>query len=136
MDQLPELHLKEEDAYDVNKAREVYLEECKAKGLKIVLPASNELQVDLDTEAHCQTFFEQIAVLQREYPETSFLLKPSKNGLPGRHATVTIPWEVGDWERIAFQAALGSDPMRELLSAIRLLRGDIHPTLFVERESI
>lgn len=31
------------------------------------------------------------------------------------------------------EAALGSDPMRELLSSIRLMRGDVHPTLFVEK---
>lgn len=35
-------------------------------------------------------------------------------------------------QRIAWQAALGSDPVRELLSAIRHYKGDPHPTLFVE----
>jgi hypothetical protein len=28
---------------------------------------------------------------------------------------------------------LGSDPIREILSAIRIVKGDEHPTLFVEK---
>lgn len=37
-----------------------------------------------------------------------------------------------DHYEVFLQAAFGSDPVRELLSATRLMHGDKHPTLFVE----
>lgn len=52
--------------------------------------------------------------------------------IPARHIRIQLPWELTDWERIAWQAALGSDPVRELLSCLRLRKGDAHPTMLIE----
>ena len=46
---------------------------------------------------------------------------------------VNLPCDVANVERIALQAVLGSDRMREFLSLYRHLNGDTDPTLFFEK---
>lgn len=122
--------------YDANEDREEYINRMIEEGYAIVLPFANELQIDMDTEEHHQMFLKQIVSLEKEYPEISYKVAPSRNGLPGRHATITMPFSMDDLERIAWQSVLGSDPFREFMSMVRLKRGDIHPTLFVENKKI
>lgn len=59
---------------------------------------------------------------------------PSKSGLPHRHITITFDFDLTQWQRLAFQAALGSDTKRECLGCIMTLAGDEHPTLFLEHK--
>lgn len=62
--------------------------------------------------------------------------KPSRSGAPGkRHITLALNRKLTSVERILFQALLGSDRKRELLSYIRVLNSDPEPTLFFERKS-
>ena len=119
--------------YDANECREKYVEEMISQGYMIVYPAPNELQIDMDTEEHYQLFKRQFDSLLREHPDAHCIIKPSRNGLLGRHATIAMPFAMSDAERMAWQAALGSDPFRELMSLFRIKRGDNHPTLFVEK---
>lgn len=120
--------------YDANETREDYLKRMRAEGFVTVEPKADELQIDIDTEEQLELFWKQYAVLKREYNGTTIVRNtPSRNGLPGRHIIIRMDWDLEPWERIAWQAALGSDPMRELLSSIRLTCGDIKPTLLIER---
>ena len=121
--------------YDLNEAREAYIARVREEGFEIALPSEFELQIDIDSEQHFQAFRDSIGVILRnwETPGIDIEIHPSKSGLPRRHITVTLPFSVTPWQRIALQAALGSDPIRELLSATRLMRGEPHPTLFSER---
>ncbi len=48
------------------------------------------------------------------------------------HIYVTLKEPITNAERIALQAALGSDPKREILSLARLRRGETTPTLLFE----
>jgi hypothetical protein len=57
---------------------------------------------------------------------------PSRSGLPKRHLIVRLNRPVSNAERIALQAALGSDPVREILGIVRVQHNDPHPTLFLE----
>jgi len=120
------------EEYDSNESREVYLREQEEAGYKVVLPKTNELQIDMDTGDAYALFKKQLASLKKEYPSIECKIAPSRNGLPGRHATIEMPFDMEDSERIAWQAALGSDPFRELMSLFRLRKGDEHPTLFLE----
>lgn len=124
--------------YDGNELREAYVQRMKDEGFDVVLPADDELLVDIDDEAQYAAFQKSWPIFERDialifaYAPT-YVERPSRSGLPSRHITVRLPFEIHDpMERIAWQGALGSDPCRELLSAIRSTRGDIHPTLFVE----
>lgn len=123
--------------YDVNERREDFMARMVAEGFVIVLPKPNELQIDIDTDEQFDNFIRASESLAMNWwLETPCVVEthPSKSGLPSRHITITLPFDVDPWQRIALQASLGSDPMRELLSSIRLMKGDVAPTLFVEQE--
>lgn len=124
-----------DEGYDMNEAREAYILRVELEGKRVVLPKDNQLQIDIDSEEHYAVFLRSAEVLLRNWldgPDIQVEDHPSSSGHPRRHITLTLPFTVEPWQRIALQAALGSDPVRELLSATRLLKGDIHPTLFVE----
>ena len=124
-----------DEGYDINEAREAYIMRVELAGKTVVLPANNQLQIDIDSDEHYAAFVRSAEVVLRNWSDACEIEiedHPSSSGLPCRHITLTLPFAVNPWQRIALQAALGSDPVRELLSATRMLRGDIHPTLFVE----
>lgn len=115
--------------------REQFIAECKAAGKRMVFPSAQQLQIDIDTE-------EQYKVFQANYDRflsynpdegVQMVETVSGSGLPHRHITLTLNWELeSEWQRIALQAVLGSDPVREILSAMRVLHGVENPTMFVE----
>lgn len=124
--------------YDVNERREDFMARMIEEGYSIVLPKPNELQIDIDTDEQFAIFTRASESMAKNWWIDSGLplveTHPSKSGLPCRHVTITLPFDVTPWQRIALQASLGSDPMRELLSSIRLMKGDVAPTLFVEQQ--
>lgn len=105
--------------------------------LDIVVPDPNQLQIDIDSLAQekefdslFETFFNNV-----EGSLQVISNKPSRSGKPGkRHITLTLNRKVTSVERILFQALLGSDRKRELLSYVRVLNGDPEPTLFFEKK--
>lgn len=113
-----------------NSAR--LIEASEANGLCVSLPAENELQIDIDSDADWSRFLRGWEIFSREFPLVGpYLVTPSKSGT-GKHVRIRTPWPVEPWQRIAWQASLGSDHVRELLSGVRLIAGDPHPTLLVE----
>lgn len=112
--------------------RDRYIAEMEAQGLVAVDPAEDELQLDIDSEAEWERHDKAWAVFCRNYGVVDRLIVLSRNG--NRHVYVALPFEVDAWQRIAWQGALGSDPLRELLSGKRLQMGDSRPTLLIETE--
>lgn len=129
---------------DPNISRQQYLDSLDAQGLKAVFPNADQLQIDIDNPQQLEVFERSWAILRREImkecPDTCdeplLFRAPSKSGAPGKfHITITVPgWQLEPVDRIAFQAALGSDPVRELLGLIRYMRGVAEPTLFAEKK--
>lgn len=119
---------------DGDEARELYIQRMQEDGYEIVYPKANQLLIDLDSPEDFEKFRKQLKSLKKEFAGIQVFVKPSRNGLPGRHATVVMPFDMESEERIAWQAALGSDPFRELMSLFRIHRGDSHPTIFVENQ--
>lgn len=127
-----------------DETREAYAKRMEADGFKIVYPAANELQIDIDTEEQYALLLKQVEVFNRNYkapfdgdlhcsPPIQLKVWPSTSGKPERrHASIALPFNVDRWQRIAWQAAFGSDPLREMLSLFRALGGDETPGLFVE----
>lgn len=120
--------------------REAFVKRMEETGHKVEYPADNEAQLDIDTEEQWLLFLKLWDILYREivreygtppYYHTVY----SDSGPPHRHVKVILPFIIGShWERCAWQAALGSDPTRELLGCIRTMRNDEHPTLLVHSE--
>ena len=114
--------------------REHYVQRMKDEGFEIYVPAENELFIDIDSSEQYDRFNTAAARLSTELEgDIKVSVKPSKSGLPKRHAIVTLPFEVEHEMRIALQAVMGSDPVREMLSIFRLWQGDPCPTLFADK---
>ena len=111
------------------------------KGLVAVLPNSNELFLDIDTDADYNLFLFHLAILgERFYENIEFESLTSSSGLPHRHIIVKLPFDVTTEQRIALQAALGSDRKRELLSICESIDEDCENhltpvTLFEDKHS-
>lgn len=103
------------------------------RGLEIKYPKSNELFIDIDNARDFARFKTLIEMLGRTEPVVGWVDTPSASGGQHRHVVVTLSRSVSEFERIAFQAMLGSDLKREILSYERLKTGSCpHPTMFFE----
>jgi hypothetical protein len=101
---------------------------------EIVLPKSNQLQIDYDRPELPEQFELALGLLVQAFcnPQQflTYAVRVSKSG--NRHVTIDLPRDVGLMERIAWQSIFGSDPMREGLSAMSVTRGLKNPTLLIE----
>lgn len=119
----------DQETYDFDKSCE---EVATQRGLIVVYPKHNQLQLDLDSE-------EQFAEYERrkhffQFEGVTEDVRESASGFPKRHVTLTFEKESFDpWTRIAMQSSLASDPIREFLSARRLRMGVERPSCLFER---
>jgi hypothetical protein len=112
------------------------LESAKAaaaeKGQVVVLPADDELFLDIDDDASME-IFKSCAQMMMVKVQITWTIKPSPSGKDGRyHVTVKMPRSVTPLERIAIQSFMGSDRKRECLSWCRLQDGETTVTRFFE----
>jgi|SRR5580704_3831947 hypothetical protein len=101
-------------------------------GCDLIVATDTQLFIDIDTEAQFDVFKVNLLVLGKHFAVRRTSLTPSKQGLPHRHIVVDLH---GAWPlmtRIAMQAALGSDPMRELLSIRRAVNEEENVVIFFE----
>lgn len=118
-------------------------QEAERIGCVVVYPESNQLQIDLDTEEAFKQYEKRFKELYHRTVHPAYQLAcdpevhPSKSGYPHRHITLTfVDREFSEWERIAMQMMLGSDPVRESLNALRLASGVKRPCrLFEPKET-
>jgi len=124
------------DTYDLSISAE---RAAKEIGCVVVRPEPNQLQLDIDNEKAYEVFLKRI----EEYGRHSQLSldveqHESKGGYPHLHITITVtdldgnPHVFDEWERLALQAALGSDIIRETLNMWRLLTGNDNPSRLFE----
>lgn len=105
------------------------------KGCVIVHPTERELFIDIDSADAAVNFERCLEVLQKTREAVVVRRSPSPSGASGReHIVVRVAGVVTDEERILLQACLGSDPLREMLSLMRLRAGDEAPTIFFEKK--
>ena len=102
------------------------------KGCVIVHPKSNELFIDIDSREAEANFAKCKEVFAKTNAFT-YIQRASPSGKPGHfHVTMQLNRDVTDEERILLQACLALDPLREMLSLMRLRAGDEAPTIFFE----
>jgi hypothetical protein len=123
---------------------------AKKKGLVIIYPKDNQIQIDIDSEEAFKEFqlrFEKLfdtplCMHQGENVISPGLFNiktfPSSSGLPNRHIYITFQNRTfSALERIHLQSVLGSDPMRELLDTKRLFDGYTKtPTRLFEKPKV
>lgn len=129
---LPDLKQKVEIEYDIVQARKDFMDKAVTDGFVISLPKENELQVDIDSDNQLKAFENNFNRLCQSLHQDIYQVRTQSKSGKGFHIRVLMPWPLEPVERIAWQACLGSDPVREILSLIRFRRGDTIPTLFLE----
>lgn len=98
------------------------------RGFEVVRSSPTTLLVDLDTIAARKQFDRVLSVLVRLYPVTGDpVFTESKSG--NSHAVLTLDVELPLAERVALQAALGSDGVKEILALARADAGCTEPCL-------
>jgi len=123
-------NLLEED-YDFDRKADNV---ARAKGLVVVVPKSNQLQFDLDSEEAKAEFVRRIGLFFHDSEKYNLVINSSSSGVPHYHATVTFEeFEFDEWKRICLQSVLGSDPMREYLNAKRTWYDVSNPTRLFEK---
>jgi hypothetical protein len=103
----------------------------RAKGCEVIQSAPNLLLLDFDTAEALERFDRLRGSFFRLFPADEVVEWPSKSGKPHhRHVMVKLSAPIEDAAlRVALQAALGSDPKREIFSVLRLLQGTKEPSL-------
>jgi hypothetical protein len=100
----------------------------------IVRPKPNELFIDIDNERQLASFSSAIGVFSKTHSCDYEMKKSSSDKQYHYHIVVTLKEETVDAKtRILYQSVLGSDPVREVLSLLRLEKDDPMPTIFFEK---
>jgi len=90
----------------------------------------HHLLLDFDSAAMYKRFRQMYADFDRFFPVDSMSEWPSSSGGEHRHVLLRLKKPIKSAAlRSALQAALGSDPMREMFSAICILDGGQEPSL-------
>jgi len=97
-------------------------------GFDVVMGHDNLLLLDLDDKAARSTFDHNLDVVKRIFGVEKIDAWVSKSGGDHQHVAVTLKQKATILERVAIQAALGSDPIREILTLVRLRNGVKEPS--------
>lgn len=109
-------------------------DQAKRENLIVILPADNQLFVDIDNDLGYARYQRHLPLLQEFYEVSGIAENPSKSGQPDRrHITISLAEAIDPVERLLLQAFLGSDVKREFLGLQRVRDEDPAPTLFLER---
>jgi hypothetical protein len=117
----------------IGPSSERAFKEAEAEGLEVVLPDDHTLQLDIDNDEDYDIYHENYPILEKYFKVLDTKEAPSRSG-KGKHITILLHEELGVYERIALQAALGSDRKREILNMVQARSGDPHPILFLEKK--
>ena len=108
-------------------------EKMKTENLRMELPENNEIFIDIDTQEQYDLFQSLFNILVYHL-RVSKIETESKSGKPHYHIRIKFEFDLTIWQRMAFQAALGSDLKRELLGCLMVLNNDPYPTFLLEKE--
>lgn len=124
----------------------VWLEQNGFKDWEVVVAEEYQLMIDYDTvdsyDPLPEQFFTTMNILGQVYvPEGEapaalhYERFASKGG--NTHVIVTLPYNLSDARRVAWQAAFGSDPKREALHMLSIARKELNPILlYMKRKQL
>ena len=99
---------------------------------EVVLDNETTLLLDYDSPAAPAQFFTVLSIIQQVHNPCSYRCYKSRSG--NTHVIVRLPAPMTALERIAWQAAFGSDCKREALYLNRITIGDTNINLLVMRK--
>lgn len=101
--------------------------------LKATPAKPNELQIDLDTDLAYETFKQQLKFLRRTRQLEIISVRKFTSRSGNRHVSITLTQNLPIMERIALQAALGSDVRREMCNWGRARNNAPYPIILIHR---
>jgi hypothetical protein len=113
-------------------ARNLLITEGAAGEWEVVVADDLHLQVDVDAPELPPKFERVFALLCEHWKVSKHEISASKSG--NLHVIIELVEPMKVWERIGWQAALGSDPMREALHYVSVLKHELNPILLFERK--
>jgi hypothetical protein len=109
--------------------------DASLEGLQVVLPETNQLFVDIDSDFAFLTYEKNLKAIYEWYEvEGEPIITPSRSGGERKHIIITLSEPIGVKDRLILQAFLGSDLRREFLGLQRIRQKDPNPTLFLEKK--
>lgn len=112
----------------------------KKPGDNEIVPAKpNQLQLDYDQEKIPEQFSNMLSILQKRFGCDKALKWEETISSSGKHIhiVVTLPEDIDNMERVAWQSVFGSDPMREALSILRITNNISDPSvLFMPKKRV
>ena len=104
---------------------------------QVVVADDKTLMLDYDQRPYDCTlpeqFYDTLGILEQALHEDQFFtVHESKGGNTHALVRLTVPMDI--YERIAWQAAFGSDPKREALHLLSVSRGELNPILLFMRK--
>jgi len=123
----------EEKAYSTPPAwtDESAKHKAEKMGCRVEWASDYTLQLDIDSDADFSAFEQQLAMLtdlKLIALTEGYSVRRSRSG--NRHINIELDDPLDIRDRILFQALLGSDRNREMLSLAGLIKGQKHPVLF------
>ena len=113
------------------------VEKAARLNMDLVLPEPHELFVDLDDEKAIDDFEKnRWPWFRNVYPESSVKFTTSKSGNIHAYVSCHNLAPLKPTERIAMQAALGSDPLREMIALQHLRDGYEYYSVFFEHRGV
>lgn len=108
--------------------------EAAERRMFIRVPKDHELFLDIDDKAQFATFEAQLEMIRSFGVDPIVKEKtPSRGGADHWHVVLEMPFTMTPVTRVLWQALLGSDLRREMLSALALHYGQsTQPTMFFE----
>lgn len=135
---LPEIKPERYDSGLDPETFELENEKARAVGYDVLIADSTTLYLDIDTEDewnHAQSFLSHSSRFVQLFGVRYWNWWESKSGLPHRHVCVRLKEPLDALTRIALQAILGSDLIREMLNLKRFANGVEEPSrLFAPKE--
>jgi hypothetical protein len=121
------------DTYDIEHSLEHRFEIAANEGLCIVVPNDRTLQLDFDSDESYEWLWlsKNLSNLHVHFDVAKIVTTVSKSG--NKHVHITLNQSLDTPTRIALQAVLGSDPVREFLNIARHLKGIKDPVVFFEK---
>jgi len=110
------------------------LKRAAQRGLIIVEPRANQLQIDLDSARALRKYGMQYSILRRAGICKGWKEKITPSSKKGHvHVTITMPYALSLIVRVGLQAILGSDLGREAFNYCRAVKGGQYPVVFFEK---
>lgn len=107
---------------------------ARRRGLKVIEPKTNELQIDLDGARALHVYGRQYDVLRRAGLTKGWREKVNPSRRSGHtHVTISMPRPMPLTERVGLQAILGDDLKRAAFNWCRVKRHNKYPVVFFER---